>query len=415
MVFNEVFLRKDVITNSKLSENGVLAYVALKSIMDDSKSMSNQTRCLEYVTVRGMAYMLMGSQDYDKVLLKSLNEGINELVNAEIISIEKDFGGKILHEYSLDMSNLYFDGKKSPYIIFHSEDLTKILSCESEDMKKKIKLLRYFIIVCGTFDGSKGMKNVDNNNLQCKIGHMPQSYIAEEARISVDTCQRYNSILEEMKVLYVRKSNDKIRIYDKLKQITNTYSRYKDMELCDFWSYKMEEEYGVLHQIHVTKKNKEQADHNRRLAQIYNRLCAGYEYEKELVKEVYRYIKNKNNELQKQIDKKNDQERLTYSDERWVAYLESQKRSEDVFEKFDYLKSVEIDQWGEEDKMDNYTVEELFEMPIHSDVVDEEEENDIEEETRHDYDSNDLIDIEAVLSGKWNNSKELSINNPFRQ
>ncbi len=64
--------------------------------------------------------------------------------------------------------------------------------------------------------------------LQGRIGTMSIDYIASQADISSRTCIRYNEILSKMKILYIYKSNDKVRHGNKLRQIKNCYSRYTD-------------------------------------------------------------------------------------------------------------------------------------------------------------------------------------------
>ncbi|MCI6422005.1 MAG: hypothetical protein MR816_08095 [Blautia sp.] len=175
----------------------------------------------------------------------------------------------------------------------------------------------------------------------------------------------------DMKMIYVYKSNDKIREGDKLKQIKNCYSRYEDKDLCEMYASNYENMYGVEHTIVHTKKKKEQADNNRRLAQIYNRICEGYgdSYDEATIRDVYKYITNKNKSLQSDIDKKNSQSYLSYSDQEWVKNLESQIRDTLIFEQFDFLTSSpngekdETGDWGEPDPMIDFSVEEILDMP----------------------------------------------------
>ena len=160
-------------------------------------------------------------------------------------------------------------------------------------------------------------------------------------------------------MIYVYKSNDKVRDGDKLKQIKNCYSRYEDRSLCERYASDYEDMYGVEHKIVRTKKSKEKADNNRRLAQIYNRICEGYgdSYDEETIKKVHKYIVNKNKSLQEQIDEKNNKSYLSYSDESWIDKLESQIRDEDIFEQFDFLNGepnnsvITQCQWGESEQM----------------------------------------------------------------
>lgn len=197
--------------------------------------------------------------------------------------------------------------------------------------------------------------------------------------ISDRTCQRYNVILEdELKMIYIYRSNDKIKEGDTLKQINNCYSRYEDKELCELYAADFENKMGHNHRIMRTKKSKEQADNNRRLAQIYNRICEGYggDYKEETVRNVFKYITNKNKILIDEIDRKQSQEYLSSSDKGYIENLQSQIRETLIFEQFPYLnedsqnEKTETSDWEEPDPMDDlFTVEEILDMPTASDVV----------------------------------------------
>lgn len=242
----------------------------------------------------------------------------------------------------------------------YPEEVHKILTC-NEIMKKKISMLRYFVALISTFNWSKSMRYC-MENLQGKISTMSIEYIATQAgMMSQRTCIRYNDILSEMKMIYVYKSNDKERVGDKLKQIKNCYSRYADKDACEEYASNYENWYGSQHIIVRTQKNKEQADNNRRLAQIYNRICDGYgdTYDEETIRKVQKYIVNKNKTLQEEIDAKHAQDYMTDSDRRWVEKLESQIKDESVFEQFDFLK--DNDNWGEPI---DFSVEEIMDMPV---------------------------------------------------
>ncbi len=233
-------------------------------------------------------------------------------------------------------------------------------------MKKKISMLKYFVALISTFNWSKAMRN-----LQGKIGTMSMEYIALQADISSRTCIRYNETLSKMKLIYIYKSNDKVREDDKLRQIKNCYSRYTDKDVCEKYASNYENWYGVQHKIVLTQKNKEQADYNRRLAAIYNRIYEGYgdTYDKSTIKEVQKYVVNKNKAIQREIDAKYNQEYLTDSDKRWVQKLKEQLRDESVFEQFDFLKEEHFpnqadDNWGE---VIDFSVEEMLDMPVMGD------------------------------------------------
>lgn len=354
---DKLFLNKGLVTGTALTQDGVMAYMALRTIIDESIPLYNKTSSTDCVSLNRMAYALVGSQEkYDKVLLDSLQRGIYELRFANVLDILQDFSTKTSYEYLLDMANMRLNTEKENFMFVYPEEVHKILTC-NEIMKKKISMLRYFVALISTFNWCKSMRN-----LQGKISTMSIEYIATQAgMISQRTCIRCNEILSEMKMIYVYKSNDKERVGDKLKQIKNCYSRYADKDACEEYASNYENWYGSQHIIVRTQKNKEQADNNRRLAQIYNRICDGYgdTYDEETIRKVQKYIVNKNKTLQEEIDAKCAQEYMTDSDRRWVEKLESQIKDESIFKQFNFLKDG--DNWGEPI---DFPVEEMLDMPV---------------------------------------------------
>ena len=113
------------------------------------------------------------------------------------------------------------------------------------------------------------------------------------------------------------------------------------------------------------QKNKEQADNNRRLAQIYNRICDGHgdNYDETTIKKVRNYIVNKNKTLYEKYD---DAIAKGYTGEDFLDQI----KDEDIFEQFDFLKaevtpkvSDTAGDWGEPDSMlIDFSVEEIFEQ-----------------------------------------------------
>ncbi len=364
---DKLFLNKGLVTGIALTQDGVLAYMALRTIVDESIPLYNKTSSVDCVSLNRMAYALVGSQEkYEKVLLDSLQRGIYELKFANVLDILQDFSTKTSYEYLLDMANMRLDTEKENFMFVYPEEVHKILNCD-EIMKKKISMLRYFVSLISTFNWCKSMRN-----LQGKISTMSIEYIATQAgMMSQRTCIRYNEILSEMKMIYVYKSNDKERVGDKLKQIKNCYSRYADKDVCEEYASNYEDWRGAQHIIVRTQKNKEQADNNRRLAQIYNRIRDGYgdTYDEETIRKVQKYIVNKNKTLQEEIDAKHAQEDMTDSDRRWVEKLESQIKDESVFEQFEFLRNAVDDNWEEPVSMEHdFSIEEILDIPTECEV-----------------------------------------------
>ena len=298
-----------------------------------------------------MAFVLTGlCTEYDSNLLSILKQGIAELAKEDYIRIIKD----LKNEYIIDFEKLYLDTEKDYFVKMFVEEIQQILLLE-ESIKKKMSLLKYFIVICSTFNWSKDM-----GKYQGKISGMSLEYFADLTGISSKTCNRYNIILEKNHLLFVYRSNDKMKNFDgTMRQINNCYSRYCDKELCIAYATDYENRYGYEHKIVQTRKNKEEADKNRRLAAIYNRICEGHEYPIEVVREVQKYIRNKNQYLQKLIDEKKAQSYMAFSEKEWVARLESQLRDESVFLQAKLESDCEFESniWGEPNPLDIFIEE----------------------------------------------------------
>lgn len=225
-----LFLKENLVTGNTLTPDGVLAYIALRKMMDENIFLKSLEITEDCVSINRMAYTLVGvSEKYPKAFTDALQRGIYELDAVDKIKIVQSFGKGI--EFVLDVKNLYFDTSKDGqhFVMVSSDEVEKILTHDA-DMKKKISILKYYVALVSSFDWSANMKCKDGMpNLQGKIGHMTQDYVGGLAGISGRTCQRYNVVLEdEMKMIYIYRSNDKIKEDDSLRQITNCYSRYED-------------------------------------------------------------------------------------------------------------------------------------------------------------------------------------------
>lgn len=342
---NKIWLNKYLVSEQVLTTDGVLAYVALRTIYN----MNNTT---DYISVNRLAYSLVGEMDYPKALTDSLARGIIELENGGWISVRKNLSTSKSYEYIMDLEKLHIDTSKDKFVIVNDEEIRHILTAKG-DMTKKVRIVKYFVVLIGTFDNSPSMKTVAGfGNLVGKIGHMSQEYIAIQADNSVKSCQRYNEFLESNKLIYIYRSDDyfcreSIAGNNELVQIGNCYSRYADRDVCREFASNYENLYGEEHKVIISNKKKAKANKNRGLAQIYVQICIGNtDYSEEKIKEVYKYITNKNKTLLEEAEK--DKEK-GYTGE----YYLKQVRDVSIFEQFDYLTSQdgdsEEDIWGEID------------------------------------------------------------------
>lgn len=342
----KIFLNNELIWSNTLTKDGVLTYMALRALIDKSIPLYNRTSSVDCISANRLSYSLLEDIDCESAFTNALVRGIDELSKSGWISIHKNLSNNKSNEYVLDLKNILLDAKEGNFTVIYLSDVHKLMTCDMK-MDKKIRMLAYYVVLISTFDWASNEK----------IGHMSQEYIAQKAGISTRTCQRYNDILEEMKIIYIYKSNDKVRVDDKLKQIKNCYSRYKDRGMCRHYAANFEAMYGVGHQIVKTRKSKEQADNNRRLAQLYNRICCGYadEYDEETIQKVYDYVSNKNRALREEIDEIYSQShnmgkfKLPNKDKTLIDKLKSQIRDVTIFGQFPFLTNCPLSVASPED------------------------------------------------------------------
>lgn len=368
---NKIWLDKGLVTEQTLTTDGVLAYVALRTIY-------NMNHTTDYISVNRLAYSLIREMDYPKALTDSLQRGIYELSGGKYITIRKDLSTNKNTEFIADLSNLHIDTGKDKFVTVEDQEVYNLLTANG-DMAKKIRILKYFIALISTFDNSPGMKVVQGfGNLQGKIGHMTEKFIAVQADCSVKSCQRYNDFLIKNKLIYVHKSDDYTcheneTGNNEVNQLGNCYSRYEDRKVCHEFASNYENLYGEEHKIILSNKKKVKANKNRGLAQIYVQIRGGNtDYSKEKIKEVYKYISNKNKTLieKAEKDKQNGGNGKYYLD---------QIRDVSIFDQFDFLQSSnnfnsadETGDWGEPDSMlHNFSIEEMLDMPTMGEVQSE--------------------------------------------
>lgn len=348
----KLFLSKKWVTTNDLTVNGVLAYVALRKIMDNNillKTKEDMTMC---ITVNNLAFSLIGNEEYEKQFIDALRNGLEELATLGAIKVVRDLSIKQHYEAIIDLENLYLDTSKEEFIVVFDDELKKILLLD-EAVKRKVSMVRYFIVLVGTMDWSMHVPK----ECRGKVNHMPQSYLIELSNISEKTCQRYNDILSDNHIIYMYKTNDKIKYTsnNSLKQINNCYSRYSDRKLCLKYASNFEEEQGYAHKLIKTQKEKEQADNNRRLAQIYNQIASGNadKYDMDTIRDVYRYVSNKNKFLQKEITEIQKREHLSINQEYYLEQLQKQVRDLSVFPAH-CIKELGKDKdiWGETNSME---------------------------------------------------------------
>lgn len=206
----ELFLKKEIVFNKILSDEAVLAYLALRGILTHDFTT-------EYVSLNRLAFILLGDigDSYKPSLLLSLASGIYQLDYFKFITIKTKIGN---NDYILDISNIMLNTQVDYFIKVNQEEIRKIL-LSGQRADQQLKLLRYFLCTIAYLNHSKSL-----GKFQGKIGEIPIKTIATAANISNRSGIRYNTFLLSQNLIYIYHS-------PKTKQ-TNTYSRYRDMNLC---------------------------------------------------------------------------------------------------------------------------------------------------------------------------------------
>ena len=170
--------------------------------------------------IYNLYYNLFSNYDFDKNrrVLSNIQNSISNLVKLGLINIIDNKSNC----YVIDSSDLFIDTKKDNYITITDAELHSIfVDC------KEYKLFRYFLNIISTINNTS------------KVGFTTIDKLADISFITKPTAIKYNSLLEDMKLIYIARS-DLIQEYDgSIKRSSNTYGRYidKDKVIKNFIKY----------------------------------------------------------------------------------------------------------------------------------------------------------------------------------
>ena len=151
---DKIYLKNELVTGDTLTPEGVLTYIALRKIMDESAAIRGKDSTQDCISVNKMAYSLIGTMEkYDKSLLDALVRGVYELVVGNILTIIQQYQ----NEWVLDFENMYVDTMTDKYTIIIADETKKILTINGQ-MKRNISMLKYFVALVSTFDWSASLK-----------------------------------------------------------------------------------------------------------------------------------------------------------------------------------------------------------------------------------------------------------------
>lgn len=266
-------LKKEIIENQELSDNAILAYIGL--VMCIKKNLNS------VFTNRNMLMFYLTNQEKtSKRFDDSLKDGLQELLDKKIVICKKKNGT----DYLLSLVNIKLE-EQDKFIFVDYDDIQKILLCNSQ---RKKSLLRFYLLMLGTFIGKNHIKDIRKpdkyNNI---LGMMSQEYLAEISDISSRTVTEYIKIFEDLKLMYVSRCSFTFKDKNgRIKRHNNIYGRLKDKELIDEFANIRYSMYDDLHKI----QDMNAVNNARSLMQKYNCLRKNTKYDKDTVADIYNYV-----------------------------------------------------------------------------------------------------------------------------
>lgn len=405
----DVFLSKKIINDLSLSNNAIGAYVALKKI-HYSLEKNNY-----YISLNMMLFEMFGNDNYNRIDYKHIADGLTELFSSKLTSIIYKI---TTTEWIVDLSGLIIDINKNEddhFAIIREEELHFIMNYASDSGKRgidRLSLLRYFINFIGSINYNQGIY-IDATGRQKTnfVGYMSQEYLYKLSGISKNTLIKFNEVLENNNIIYVyHHKKNKQEDDGSYRAVTNHYGRYEDKEDIYKFAIQYEKEKGIADKLSDAVSNRHKA-----LANMYRELIKGKgkSYSNDLMREIYNYIHKCNVEIQKEIDSKNSQAYLTDSDLRYIEKLKKKLRHEKVFDKYEFIfkkqisSDLENDNWGEPNPMEkDFTLEEILDMPVESDVVLEAEEPILSEDKATDVNTISLNPVKTISIKKKTQTRE---------
>ena len=306
-----------------------------------------------FISVESIGYFLTGrfiDSQTDKNLIKGIKRGFEGLKKEEDVTILE----QNRNNYIINSMSCRVDTKKYNFIIIQLWEIQKIFSSLGA---YGFNVLRFFVNIIGTINGNS------------KSWHMTQDDMVLSWGFSKNTVNEYLCKLEELKLLYTFRSKAR-KADETFHRVGNVYGRYNDKELV--------RQEGVQY-----------------LSTVPNRPIKNYFIDRTSIKLRYNHFVNGSKKYndRKEVDKLrkdciryNDSFRDFPNDN--IDYLDLSVFKEYGFDipiyenKKSNKNKIIDDDWGEPNSMEtqdnNFSIEEILNMPIESDLVSEDKSVDID-------------------------------------
>ena len=341
-----------------------------------------------FISVDAIGYFLTGrfiDSQCDKNLIKGIKKGFEGLKKEEdIIILEQN-----RNNYIIDSKSCRVDTKKYKFIIVHLWEIQKIFSSLGA---YGFNVLRFFVNIIGTINGDS------------KSWHMTQDDMVLSWGFSKNTVNEYLHKLEELELLYTFRSKAR-KADEPYHRVGNVYGRYKDKDLV----IQEGEQYLLTIPYYPTKKY----SINRTSIKLrYNHFVNGspkYDDIKEVKK------------LKNDCIKYNDSFKDFPNDD--IDYLDLSVFKEYGFDipiyeskKSNKKKIVSDDDWGEANSMENnFSIEEIPDMPVESDLLSEPEKSTVSEDKAVDTNTISMNPVKTIIIKKKEQNREIPIEIKIQQ
>ena len=343
-----------------------------------------------FVSIDNVGYCLTGKfidSQSDKNLIKGIKKGFEGLKKEEDIIILEQHK----NNYIIDGKSCYIDIKKFYFIIIQLWEIQKIFSSLGA---YGFNVLRFFVNIIGTINGNS------------KSWHMTQDDMVLSWGFSKNTVNDYLNKLEELELLYTFRSKAR-KADETFHRVGNVYGRYRDKDLV--------RQEGIQY-----------------LSTIPNRPIKNYFIDRTSIKLRYNHFVNGSKKYndRKEVDKLrkdciryNDSFKDFPNDD--IDYLDLSVFKEYGFDvpiyesKKTNKNKITSDDWGEPNSMEaeenNFTIEEILDMPLENDLVSEPEKLTVSEDKTADVDTFPMNPVKTITIKKKEQNKEIPLEIKIQQ
>ena len=185
----KLFIKKAILNNTSVANEGLLAYIGLTYQLQKGK--------IVFTSVDMLCAILQGSKGSyveNRALYNKVKIGIENLQEVGVIKKLYDIKK---YGYALDCSDLILDTERESFIILESELLNEIISTPSISVDKAVRFLCVLVASINTDTG---------------VGFTSIEKLAEKSNISKKQAIALIKRLEENNSLYVHRSDETARL-----------------------------------------------------------------------------------------------------------------------------------------------------------------------------------------------------------